>query len=76
VTRPAWWRLHRRAPTTTCAARAEGRVLGLVCDRCGDATLLETDVVVMEAQVITFVDAHCVHDGHAVRVRMRPRPLS
>jgi hypothetical protein len=41
----------------------------LLCERCGDTTRLETNLVVLEAQVILFVDAHSGHDGHGpVRV--------
>ena len=42
--------------------------MALLCQRCGDTTPLERDLVVMEAQVIAFVDAHCAHEGHQVHV--------
>jgi hypothetical protein len=42
----------------------------LVCERCSDTTQLESHLVVLEAQVIAFVDAHSAHDGHAVQVRV------
>jgi hypothetical protein len=48
----------------------------LHCDRCGDTTLLETNLIVLEAQVIVFVDAHSSHAGHAVRVRVGRAALS
>ncbi|MDT7539176.1 MAG: hypothetical protein QOI82_2761 [Actinomycetota bacterium] len=52
------------------------RVMTLHCDRCGDTAPLETNLIVLEAQVIVFVDAHCAHEGHAVRVRVGTRSLS
>jgi hypothetical protein len=48
----------------------------LHCDRCGDTAPLETNLIVLEAQVIVFVDAHSAHEGHAVRVRVGTRSLS
>ncbi|MDT7570832.1 MAG: hypothetical protein QOE05_1006 [Actinomycetota bacterium] len=48
----------------------------LHCDRCGDTAALETNLVVLEAQVIVFVEAHSSHEGHAVRVRVGSRSLS
>jgi hypothetical protein len=48
----------------------------LHCDRCGDSSALETNLIVLEAQVIAFVDAHSAHEGHAVRVRVASRSLS
>jgi hypothetical protein len=46
------------------------RVMMLHCDRCGDPTPLDTNLVVLEAQVIAFIDAHSAHEGHAVQVRV------
>jgi hypothetical protein len=44
--------------------------MSLLCSPCGDTTELESSLVVLEAQVIGFIDAHSAHDGHAVQVRV------
>jgi len=57
--------------TPSCRDIAEASVMTLLCDRCGDVTALEASFVVLEAQVIAFVDAHSAHEGHEVRVSVR-----
>ena len=42
----------------------------LLCELCGDTTVLDRHLVVLEAQVFVFVDAHSAHDGHLVRMRV------
>jgi hypothetical protein len=44
--------------------------MSLLCTPCGDVTELERSVVVLEAQVVAFIDAHSAHDGHAVQMRV------
>lgn len=44
------------------------RTMSLLCDLCGDSTVLEHSLVVLEAQVILFVEAHSAQDGHQVRM--------
>jgi hypothetical protein len=71
---PVRWRSLRKASAgddaESACARAEARVMTLLCGLCGDTTELEKNLVVLEAQVIVFVDAHSAHDGHAVHVRV------
>ena len=33
----------------------------LICNMCGDTTRLDRQVVVAAAEILTFVEAHCVH---------------
>jgi hypothetical protein len=42
--------------------------MSLVCAPCRDTTPLDTGLVVLEAQVIAFIDAHSAQDGHVVKV--------
>ena len=44
----------------------------LLCEQCRDLTSLDSSLVVLEAQVIAFLDAHSAHDGHDVRVGVQP----
>ena len=69
------WRGAWRPKAVESAARAcpngdQPPTMRLLCEPCRDVTELATNLVVLEAQVILFVDAHSAQDGHAVRVRV------